>query len=803
MTPDAAHWDELQTLFHLLEGVSSQDRERRLNEACADAEVRSRVLAILAASEEESARATVEPAPDLPTEQTDVGPYRLLERLGSGGAGTVYLAERTTAGVRQRVALKLLAPYAAGPQFVQRFEREQQILASLDHPYITRLLDAGVDEEGQPFLLMEYVAGQHLDRYCDEQLLTIPKRLQLFLAICEAVDYAHRNLVVHLDLKPSNILVQPSGTPKLLDFGTSKLLEADGSMTTTLPLTPSYASPEQLRNEPVTTLCDVYSLGAILFELLTGFRPGGQASLSIMIERALDEWEPPALETMPLEAAAATRGLSSARLRAALSGDLSLIARKCLSARPLDRYASVNALAEDVRRYLEGRPVLAQRQTTIYYLTKLVRRHRAKAVPGIGLLLLLASAGSYAFWQQRQAALEGARAARTQSFMNQLFRVANSNVSGKTAATVPEFLRTGTKLAPLLIEDRRELAEVECSLASSIRDSGNPKDAIPEFQQALRDAQAVRDRNSEEDALSSLATLLFDEGQTAAALQCVHDALAHAQDAAVAAKTRADVYLNAGYVLLQAHPGDLEGVHYLERASSVAAAAQLPPLDRAAILGNLAWADSVRRRWPQAIETAQQSLALYKSLPIHLCESALPMLALARAERVQRHFAESERMLRANYQSTASCFGEGFDLSLAVLGQWGYSLVLTGKSAEAIERLNDALPLARRTYAGRNMVYLVDLLAPLAMAYGESGQAVRAETVAREALTILQTDPQNSFVAEMKRALGLALLAQGKFAQAVTPLAEAVDYYRQKAPESIFARNLPEKLAEARRNAKP
>ena len=213
-----------------------------------------------------------------------LGHYEVISLLGHGGMGEVYKAHDKK--LKRDVALKVLpASFLRDPDRMGRFQREAEVLASLDHPNITRMLDAGLTERGQPYLVMEYVDGVHLDTYCDARKLGITERLQLFLRVCDAVAYAHRNLVVHLDLKPSNILVTADGTVKLLDFGTSKLIQSDSLLTTTVMATPAYASPEQLRNEPITTSCDIYALGAILFEMLAGARPASKASVAAMIER--------------------------------------------------------------------------------------------------------------------------------------------------------------------------------------------------------------------------------------------------------------------------------------------------------------------------------------------------------------------------------------------------------------------------------------------------------------------------------------------------------------------------------------
>ena len=312
---------------------------------------------------------------------------------------------------------RFLRPTPAGPAFVERFEREQRILSSLSHPFIARVLDAGITQEGQSYLVMEYVDGLPLNRFCEQHHLSITARLELFRKVCEAVEYAHRNLIVHLDLKPSNILVTSAGDPKLLDFGTSKVIAADGRFTATLMATPAYASPEQLRHEPLTTASDVYSLGVVLSEILTGKKASDRASAAVLVERAIAR-----RETEQLEGFA--------------DRDLANIIRKCLAPLPDDRFSSVRALSDDLGRYLSGLPVLARPQTSIYRLSKFVRRNSWKVAGAVLLVVALSGSAGYAWWQQRKALAEGQRALRMQTFLYRLFQTANSNVTGKPAATV-------------------------------------------------------------------------------------------------------------------------------------------------------------------------------------------------------------------------------------------------------------------------------------------------------------------------------------------------------------------------------
>ena len=275
MTP----FDRVQSLFH--EALSlpvSADRAAWLRaESHGDAELCREVLDLLTAHQEMKTAGESGPSADVSVPTAAFGPYRAVRLLGRGGMSSVYLARRADGQFHQTAALKIMAGYLTGPEFLRRFETERQLLASLSHHNITRLLDGGVSSAGDPFLITEYIDGQPIDRYCDERKLDIKGRLRIFLQVCDAVDYAHRNLIVHRDLKPANILVNTEGTVKLLDFGTASLVGGQEAMTLTgaRVMTPRYASPEQLRGERLSTATDVFSLGVVLYELLCGAWPFG------------------------------------------------------------------------------------------------------------------------------------------------------------------------------------------------------------------------------------------------------------------------------------------------------------------------------------------------------------------------------------------------------------------------------------------------------------------------------------------------------------------------------------------------
>jgi tetratricopeptide (TPR) repeat protein/predicted Ser/Thr protein kinase len=324
-----------------------------------------------------------------------IGPYRLLRLIGKGGMGLVYLGVLEAEDFQKPVAIKLIKRGMDSELMVDRFRRERQILARLDHPYIARLLDAGSTPSGQPYFVMEYVEGKPLAEYCSRRSRNIPDRLRLFRTVCEAVQYAHRNLIVHRDLKPGNILITSDGAPKLLDFGVAKLLDPEVStgQTKTLVriLTPDYASPEQVRGEPVSTATDVYSLGVILYQLLTGCLPHSSSG------RSPTEVERDICDTLPQRPSA---------LEPSLRGDLDNIILMALRKEPDRRYGSVEQFSEDIRRFLEGLPVTARNDSLLYRTGKFVHRHKAAVGATLFAWVALLAGVAVAVHQARVATVE-------------------------------------------------------------------------------------------------------------------------------------------------------------------------------------------------------------------------------------------------------------------------------------------------------------------------------------------------------------------------------------------------------------
>jgi eukaryotic-like serine/threonine-protein kinase len=388
MTP--GRWSEVKSVLSGVLDADPTERPEILDRLCGgDTELRTTVESLLAMeSKADRLDTAVMPGSILWTNAPEqvpsqIGPYTILREIGRGGMGVVYLADRADGEYDKRVAIKLITSARPDPNLDQRFRRERQILAQLEHPGIARLLDGGATATGQPYLVMEYVEGPPLLAWCDERQLAIAQRLTLFLSVCDAVAYAHQKLIVHRDLKPGNILVTPAGDPKLLDFGLARVLDTDADTEITqagpTPMTIAYASPEQIRGERQTVASDVYSLGVILYELLTSHRPYQLANTSFAEAiRVVCEVEP----------------VPPSQWNRRLSGDLETILLKALAKDQRLRYATVDEFAADIRRYTEGQPIHARAATFSYRAGKFLRRHRI-AVPAAALAaaLILSFAG--------------------------------------------------------------------------------------------------------------------------------------------------------------------------------------------------------------------------------------------------------------------------------------------------------------------------------------------------------------------------------------------------------------------------
>jgi eukaryotic-like serine/threonine-protein kinase len=471
LTPE--RYSQVKSLFQLVLEQPLAQRPAFLERACgADRELYSQVRALLqsdSTSETFLEKPAVTPISkvlaDAAAEANEppparIGPYAIHQLIGSGGMGAVYLASRADQSFNKQVAIKIIHKGMENDRILQRFRRERQIIASLDHPNIARLLDGGATDDGRPYIVMEYVDGIPIDAWCDQQRLPTARRLHLFLQICDAIHYAHQNLVIHRDIKPGNILVRPDGTVKLLDFGIAKLISSDRSTTPTEKtatsmrlMTPQYASPEQVKGDPVTTASDVYLLGIVLYELLTGHRPYDvKENNTLQAAQAFLQGEPPPPSEAVLRTTqrsgpdgklhihrspalvAAVRDGTPSLLRRKLAGDLDAVLLRALRRNPAERYQSTAQLAADLRNYLQLQPVSAIPDSPAYRLRLFFQRNRTlSATAAAALFLLLATAflAGWFAWSSRQEHL------LAQNRLNEVHKLTNSLLTDVDLALAP------------------------------------------------------------------------------------------------------------------------------------------------------------------------------------------------------------------------------------------------------------------------------------------------------------------------------------------------------------------------------
>jgi serine/threonine protein kinase len=470
-----------------------------------------------------------------------IGPYALVREIGRGGMGVVYLARRVDGQYDRDVALKLLRTAAYDARHRERFLAERQFLAMLSHPHIARMFDGGVTAAGQPFFTMEYVDGVRLDRYCDEQRATIPERIRLFLQVCDAVSAAHRSLVVHRDIKPNNVLVTRDGATKLLDFGIATVLDADsgqadGMVGPQLRLcTPAYASPEQIRGGTVTAASDVYSLGAVLYELLTGLKPrrvGDGHGNGLGADRGIDGIDangghPARRAGDAVEKRSATRGVTADGLRRALTGDLDAIVRKAMHTDPAQRYASVDQLRDDLERHLQHRPVSAHPGGVLYRTRKSITRHRA-AVAACVLIVMSLGAGATVTLVQASRARAREEAAVAEAAMRTKYELAmalhHKGDIAQAAIYFREAAEHGRRM-PQFVNTTRVESVLQLARLLHLFER-KPAEAEPLYREAVKLARALKPGDHED-----LASALNEHAQVLLGLNRAQDAEAPAREA--------------------------------------------------------------------------------------------------------------------------------------------------------------------------------------------------------------------------------------------------------------------------------
>ena len=683
-----------------------------------------------------------------------IGPYRVTRLIASGGMGAVYEAVRSDDAYRKRVAIKIIRPdpFADSRQrdeLLRRFRAERQALANLEHPNIARLFDGGATSEGIPYLVMEFIEGLPIDQYCDEKRLSIAARLRLFRDSCAAVQYAHQSLIVHRDLKPGNILVDEAGTVKLLDFGIAKLLDSDSSalaggmtQTSAQPMTPAYASPEQIRGRHVTTASDVYSLGVVLYELLTGHRPyDANGGGPIELARLICDAEPPrpsvavsrvwrtdaqggSTSSLKPEDVSRTREGAPTRLRRRLAGDLDMIVLTALRKEPDRRYESAAAFSEDIRRHLDGEPVAARKGSWSYRGTKFVRRHRVGVLAASFAAISLLTGTAVAIWQASKAnfqALEARKDARVAhqiaGFWTQFYRpeesgrpdlpsVDWSRRSRKAGVTLDALLEGGIQRIPTF--DERPLVEAELreNMAQICNELHRFDESLPLHQQVLtirRKALGPDHRDTLRSVSNVGFTLMMLERWEEAKTILVEALETGGRVWGPSAQDTLGTMRNLGYVESRLGQKDKAEAHFREALTGYRSELGEDHEHTLRAMNSLGKLLSERRRFKEAEEMLRQTVNLSTSHrdrgPNHpdTLEAANNLAGVLYAE---GKLTEAIELFQQVYEGCRGALPPGDPLTLKAGNNLAHCLMKGGHMEQAVTILANVVPQAEKLWPG-------------------------------------------------------------------------------------------------------
>jgi serine/threonine protein kinase/tetratricopeptide (TPR) repeat protein len=773
-----ARWQRVKQVFAGAIERGPGERPAFLEQACGgDVALRREVESLIAAHGQAASfldsPAVGSGAPEVQWLGRRIGAYRVVGELGRGGMGAVFCAVRDDDAFSKEVALKLVRGGLDSELLVRRFHRERHILARLQHPSIAGVLDGGTTEEGQPYLVMEYVEGEPIDRYCASHGLSIRARLEMFRRVCGAVHYAHQNLVVHRDLKPANLLVTEDGTPKLLDFGIAKLLDpgddAESAPTATLlpVMTPEYASPEQVRGEAVTTATDVYSLGVMLYELLTGLRPYSVRldSLELLV-RTVCETEPPSPSTVVAGVGrTTTRPPSTA---SELRGDLDTIVMKALRKEPSRRYGSAQELSEDIRRHLVGLPVLARPDTFGYRAAKFAGRHKAGVAGAAAAAVLIVGFSASTFVQSARIRRERDKATRVSAFMVDLFKVADPTTTSGDTVTAREILDLGVERIRTELKGEPEVrATLMDTMGVVYKNLALYEKAEPLLREALETQRRVLGEDpAVAETMSDLAILLWHKGEYEETEALLRECLAMRRKVLGADHPKvAKTLVNLGNV--RADKGDAAGAEALYR-DALAIQRRLPTQDPELpkMIENLAIVLQERGAYTEAEPLYREALAMARKV-LGIVYQARTMGNLATLLEEMGEYAAAESLLRDALEIKRRALGNAHPSVAENMGTLAQVLARRGDYAAAESLCRDGLAVELKTLGERHpqRASTLEILGRILTAKGDPGGA---EPLFREGLSIARErlGEEHVTVASLESGLADALRDEGKLVEA-------------------------------------
>ncbi len=805
-------WRRIESVFHELADLPSgpEQAARLVALTVGDEDVRCHVQTLLA--ENASLLGSDAPLHSDPHVGLRLGPFAVGRLVARGGMAAVYEGQRADDAFAQRVAVKIMDLRVADPALVTQFSAERQVLATLEHPSLTRLLDGGVTPLGEPYLVMEYVDGVPVDRYCDAQHLDVASRVRLFLQICEGVAYAHRALVLHRDLKPSNILVMAEGRVKVVDFGTAALLQPDRLATSSVaPLTPAYASPEQLTGRPVGTASDQYSLGLVLYELLTGAAPfADRPSLIAAMERALSGTTTTAAHAVVTHEAAEMRRTSLVRLRRMLAGDLGTVLAKAVSPDAADRFSSVEHFAEDLRRWLDGEPITARPASVAYRSARFLQRHWAAAAVAGTLAAGMVITTGVSVQQASLARIESGKARELNRFLSTMLSSANpswngAQVASPDAITVKQVLDGAAIVADQSLRGSSEIeADVRRLLARTYLGMGVNQPALSQIDRA----RAVYSAAGDSDGVRSMdvlhGTALLQDGAYEPAERVLRGVVDDMRDDwdAVDPEERFIALNELARAVIGQRQADREAAALFDEAVRVADAHGVHAAGAAVALANLGVATAYQGRQDEAqamFEDARRRMEALRVAPVELGNVYEYLGSMAR---VSGHTEEAVRYAALAVEQATRRRPKGHEAHAWAWLALGRAYAVAGDLAKAHETLLEA---ERRMVEARPSGHH-DFEGPwtaLGVACRERGDLEASRRWLEQGRAVITPHPGLSGrIGENALELGLTLEALGRRAEARALAVEAhaafARMYGDAHRATIRARSLIERLDAAR-----
>ena len=841
MTPE--RWARLQDIFHRASELAPDKQADFVRVSCeGDEELYREALSLIRSGAETGAAndfiqdAIGETAKDAVSNHSGhargkrIGAYEVIDTLGHGGMGVVYLAERADRQFQQRVAIKLVRGGLLDPEIAIRLRSERQILASLEHPNIARLLDGGATEDGVPYLVIEYIKGRPINEYCDDERLGVEDRLELFRTVCSAVHHAHRNLIVHRDLKPSNILVTPEGVPKLLDFGIAKILDASRTPHTVAVtqadlrlMTPEHASPEQVQGKPITTATDTYALGVLLYELLTGFRPFRVSGARMQqMEKIICEVSPTPPSTMVQRGTGVQEGedkrqyqitpdiisrlrnSTPEKLRRQFIGDLDNIVLMALRKEPERRYASVEQFSEDLRRYLEELPVVACADTWAYRSQKFIRRHAVGVVMAAVFVLLLANFGIYMSVQRNEAVRLQQRAEasslaakqreeesrQVSAFLVDLFWATDPSQAQGELPTAKDLLDEGVRKIDQLEDQPDTMAVLKDTMGRAYHGLGELKTASDLLRDALRIRKSVLSDGDEQsvlvkESLINLAAVLSEDARYVEARDLLHEALRINIATPEGRREQARAYSELGDLLQD--QGEYEVAEgYYGQAKKIFADLYGEDSDEvAAVLNGWAQVIQVMGDYSRAESLFRDALRIaHDRHGERHPTSNIYLQNLAVVLQFQGEFAQAKPLYEKVIRTTIDIKGrEHYDV-ITAMGNYGRLLYQMGEYSRAEDVMKETLDLAigTRGAAHPDIGFHKQNLGRL---YGHTGDFEQADKYLTEAVKFYRSTlgDNHARVASALVDLGEAEIKRGRSARAERLLKEALEIEAAVLPE--------------------